>query len=426
MRWIVFGEDWGSHPSSTQHLFKRIAAEDEVIWINSLGLRSPKLNRHDFARAYRKGKAMLTSGAAIAKPVQQQNAAGQIEPSHLIDPKVIPFFGSQLVRQFNRYQLKKQICSLINDDQPTVLWISLPSAADLIGHCGEDFSIYYCGDDFASLAGVDHAVISRMEAQLAERCDLILTASTRLAEKFPMGKTRALEHGVDFDLFSQPTEKPEEFPMGKTMGFYGQLADWVDIQLLKQISQRFPDWTLMLIGAVHTETQDLLQQPNVIWLDAIPHQQLAAYCQHWDIALLPFRECEQITHCNPLKLKEYLATGTEIVSLRFPAAERYQHLVHLADNAGHFIQLLDQVVSAESLQPQQAASASEQRQQAVEPESWEHKTRVIRQLIRARSGFLASQSSGHASPVQPITAEQSMTTSQAMAFEPASRGAHRG
>lgn len=421
MRWIVFGEDWGSHPSSTQHLFKRIAQEDEVIWINSMGLRSPKLSKHDFARAYRKGKAMLLSESSVVKSVEEKNSANQIQPKHLIDPKVIPFFGSQLVRQFNRYQLKKQIRALVKDDQPTVLWLSLPSAVDLIGHCGEDFSIYYCGDDFSSLAGVDHAVISQMETQLAERCDLILTASQRLAEKFPIGKTRVLEHGVDFQLFSQATEKPKDFPMGKVMGFYGQLADWVDIQLLKQISQQFPEWTLMLIGAVHTDTRDLLEQPNVLWLDAIPHQQLAAYCQHWDIALLPFRHCEQITHCNPLKLKEYLATGTEVVSLTFPAAEPYGELVHLADNAEHFLQLLNGLALSGSEAHSQASDKhlqnrenSSLRQQAVAPESWEHKTQVIRQLIRARSGFLASQCSDNADRVQ------------AMTLESASIGVHRG
>lgn len=381
MRWIVFGEDWGSHPSSTQHLFKRICAEDEVIWINSMGLRSPKLTHHDFARAYRKGRAMLSSRPTKHKPAHQAVASKQAQPAHLVDPKVAPFFGSQLVRQFNRYQLKKQIQQFIKDDQPTILWISLPSAADMIGHCGEDLAIYYCGDDFSSLAGVDHGVISKMEDQLVERCDLILTASKRLAEKFPKTKTQVLEHGVDFDHFSHPAEKPKKFPMGKVMGFYGQLADWVDITLLQNISQQFPDWTLMLIGAIHTDTQDLLQQPNVVWMDAIDHQQLAAYCQHWDIALLPFRHCEQITHCNPLKLKEYLATGTDVVSLRFPAAERYSELVDLADDAQHFIQLLQQQMEKPSEISGQIQHQRVERQQAVASESWEYKTQIIRQLI---------------------------------------------
>jgi len=39
---IVFGEDWGSHPSSTQHIVSHLAANRRVLWVNSLGLRRPK------------------------------------------------------------------------------------------------------------------------------------------------------------------------------------------------------------------------------------------------------------------------------------------------------------------------------------------------------------------------------------------------
>ncbi len=40
---IVFGEDWGAHPSSTQHLIRAMIPERRVIWVNSLGLRAPRL-----------------------------------------------------------------------------------------------------------------------------------------------------------------------------------------------------------------------------------------------------------------------------------------------------------------------------------------------------------------------------------------------
>ena len=391
MRWIVFGEDWGRHPSSTQHLFQRIAATDEVIWVNSMGLRSPRLSRHDFRRVLNKGLAMLSPHETVAhdtaihetavqKTTGHNTATGpeqprRGQPKHQVQPRTLPFFGSALARRFNCYQLKKQLRALTADDQPTVLWISLPSAADLVGELGEDFAIYYCGDDFGSLAGVDHAVISAMEQQLARRCDLILTASERLAARFPADKTTLLEHGVDYTGFSQPQPRPQGFPEGPVMGFYGQLADWVDVDLLNRISEQHPNWTLMLIGAIHTDTGDLLDQPNVLWLDAIPHHQLAAYAQHWQIALLPFKPCDQITHCNPLKLREYLATGTEVVSLQFPAAERYRGHIRLATDAGDFLHQL-----AWSVQHPAGADSAPLRQQLVVADCWDRKSRELQQL----------------------------------------------
>lgn len=56
---IVFGEDWGAHPSSTQHLIKNLQSRYEIIWINSIGMRKPRLTPMDIKRLFRKGARIL-------------------------------------------------------------------------------------------------------------------------------------------------------------------------------------------------------------------------------------------------------------------------------------------------------------------------------------------------------------------------------
>lgn len=397
MRWIVFGEDWGRHPSSTQHLFKQIIPQDEVVWVNSMGLRFPQLNSHDLQRAKEKLSAMLKQ-ASHQKGTHNDELQPLLQPQHLIQPNTIPLFKSSKVRQFNCHQLRKQLVRLPKaETSPTVLWISLPSAVDMVGLCNEDFSIYYCGDDFSSLAGVDHDVISKMEAELVERCDLILAASPALAEKFPVGKTRLLEHGVDYDLFSQPRTKPYHFSERPVIGFYGQLADWVDIELLGKIADQYPEYDLMIIGAVNCSTQistgDLLSKSNVHWISALPHHQLAAYCQHWQVALLPFKDCPQIQHCNPLKLREYLASGTEVLSTAYPAAVAYQGLVHLSPDYQHssFLNSLNTVLEQQALQSTLVQQQrKQQRQQSVINQSWTQKAIEVRQHVLQATGAAGS------------------------------------
>ena len=63
---IVFGEDWGALPSSTQHIVRHLAKSRRVIWVNSIGLRRPVLSWHDIKRAFNK----LKGGAP--KTVQAQ------------------------------------------------------------------------------------------------------------------------------------------------------------------------------------------------------------------------------------------------------------------------------------------------------------------------------------------------------------------
>ena len=57
---IIFGEDWGSFPSSTEHLTKSLLKKGwSIIWINSIGLRQPSLNLKDMVRLFKKLKQLF-------------------------------------------------------------------------------------------------------------------------------------------------------------------------------------------------------------------------------------------------------------------------------------------------------------------------------------------------------------------------------
>ena len=59
-RFVVFSDDWGVHPSSCQHLFHHISREHDVSWINTIGMRSPRLDLVDFKKAIQKVGKMFS------------------------------------------------------------------------------------------------------------------------------------------------------------------------------------------------------------------------------------------------------------------------------------------------------------------------------------------------------------------------------
>lgn len=71
MKFIVFGEDWQSHPSSTQHLFKQLAKQHQVIWINSIGMRKPTFRLIDVKRVFNKLKSLFYL-SAIGQMLKQR------------------------------------------------------------------------------------------------------------------------------------------------------------------------------------------------------------------------------------------------------------------------------------------------------------------------------------------------------------------
>ena len=369
---IVFGEDWGRHPSSTQHLVRRLMVDRDVVWVNSMGMRRPRIG--DAARVFKKLKAM-------AVPAGGRDLSASDRPPAVLSPKAISWPGSSLAGRVNRWSVGRQIrqrMAQLQIERP-IFWTSLPTAVDVVGELGEVAVVYYAGDDFSALAGVDHEPVARMEERLISRADLVLAASPQIAARFPSKKAVVVPHGVDHSLFSSPTAPADEIVTrnGKPIaGFYGSLDEWFDTELVTKLAGRMPDWHFMLIGKVKTDLSSLGALPNVEILGPRAHSNLPRYAQHWQASLLPFRDTAQIRACNPLKLREYLAAGRPVISTRYPAAETYHDVVNLADGCAGFEAALRHSVKDTS-------EAVSKRRARVSLETWECRAETVHKLLLA-------------------------------------------
>jgi len=381
---IVFGEDWGRHPSSTQHLIQRLAKDRSVVWANSIGMRRPRLN--DLGRLASKIKAMVGS-----KYGQKPGAAPEETSTiSVVSPKAVSWPGSRLASFINRraipHSLKKALARF--GGQRPVLWLSLPTAVDVVGRLNEEGVVYYAGDDFSALAGVDHEPVSRMEQKLAAKADIIIAASPEIAKRFPSEKTFIIPHGADIDLFSKPSEPATELCYDDprpVAGFYGAIDEWLDQDLLSQVIRKMPDWRFLFIGSVRVDVSTLSAFENVQFLGQQPHHHLPRYSQHWQASLLPFRDNDQIRSCDPLKLREYLAAGAPIVATPFPAAKRFSQHIRFEKTADRFAEAIRSTLKDT---PDSALS----RRVAVKDQTWEARAHEVSILIEAlQNGTVASK-----------------------------------
>ena len=175
---IVFGEDWGRHPSSTQHIVKHMAKTQTVIWVNSLGLRRPRLSFYDFKRFFKKLYDII-SGYQAPQQVVPKNI-------HIVSPLALPFPNSALVQWLNGVIVSHQLRNAMKKttiEQPDIL-ISLPTALSTIKVLTANHKVYYCCDDFSALAGVDHQAIQSLENRLLNSTDNLVVVSEVLKKKF--------------------------------------------------------------------------------------------------------------------------------------------------------------------------------------------------------------------------------------------------
>lgn len=369
---VAFAEDWGRHPSSTQHLLSRLAQRRDVIWVNSIGLRRPSLSLADMGRVA--DKALRMTGL-------KQAAAGRAEverPERLtvLAPRAVPWPGSQLADAFNRASLSAQLRAEMarRGISRPILWTSLPTAISVLGALGERAAVYYCGDDFSGLAGVDHAPVSAMERRLASRADLILACSEPLFEKFPPERTVLLPHGVDLDLFAAPAARPSDLPDAPNIaGYYGGLSPWLDFDALVRAARSLPDWRFVFVGPVRCDVGRLAAEPNVTLLGEKPHAALPGYVQHWTVSLLPFLDTAQIRASNPLKLREYLAAGAPIVAPTFEAMKPYADLIETVGYGGNYAAAILRAAADRGRDPLRRAAVAE--------ESWDARAVALDELL---------------------------------------------
>ena len=336
---VVFGEDWGAHPSSTQHIINILGKTRSIIWLNSIGLRKPRLTRHDFFRVLSKIKSFIFNRK------DTQNMMGEASCRFvIINPLVIPcantWLSLTLSKAILKWQLKLASKKIALTDP--IIWTSLPTSVDYLDIFKSAPCVYYCGDDFNNLAGVDHQLVSQKEKVLMKMSSFIFTASDKLISKFPQDKVIHIPHGVNFSLFSDQIEKiPIDLPQGQPIaGFYGSISTWLDQDLIVKTLRALPHWNFVFIGKVDCNVDKLTRFSNVYFLGAKPHNKLPEYIQHWNVAILPFVNNKQIKMCNPLKLREYLASGTPVVTTDFNAINNYRKYLQVASENNPFYQAI--------------------------------------------------------------------------------------
>ncbi|WP_150137906.1 glycosyltransferase family protein [Candidatus Enterovibrio escicola] len=380
---IVFGEDWGGLPSSTQHLIRHLAVKRKIIWINSIGLRQPHLSVHDIMRVLKK----LSAKTICNKPAQEKLALHNIT---IVNPITLPAPRTCFSRALASNWLSRQLLPIIKRAKlrDPIMWTSLPTAVDVADKLGTTSLVYYCCDDFSSLAGVDHNTVVRREAELVEKADLILASSETLVSRFPHQRTKFLPHGVDYTLFSIPVLRAPDLPDNQRpiAGFYGSLSEWLDYNLLDTIISVLPYWDFVFIGSACKRALLLKSYSNVTLLAHRPHHLLPSYSQHWTVSMLPFTSNAQIKSCNPLKLREYLATGTPIISTPFPAITSYSSFVSIVQTAYEMVSALEQV-RFQQIHEKRYESCNrlrrKQQQNAVKLHTWESRAKDLERWLDA-------------------------------------------
>ena len=303
----------------------------------------------------------------------------------MLTPLAIPFYGSELVRAANGALLKAQVQRAMQQlgFRDPISWSFLPSAAPVAGTLGESLVIYHCVDEFSAFSDAPAHEIRELERRLMLKSDVVICSSEKLrADKVRVNPNAHLvQHGVDLDHFAKAFDPATTVPddlrgaPGPIIGFWGLIADWVDLQLIRHVADAFSGGTVVLLGNSTTDMKPLDGARNVRVLGRKPYADLPRYARAFDVALMPFRVNELTLAANPLKVREYLAAGLPVVSTAIPEVERLG-ICRIGRDADEVVREIAAAISA-------GGGPSEVRAAQVKGEGWEARVAEMQEIVAA-------------------------------------------
>lgn len=380
---IIFSsDDWASGlKTSKYHIARELARSNRVLFVNSVGLRSPAATGRDLSRVVNKLAGFFSGVKKVP------------EGLHVYTPVVFPFRrGHPAVKTLNAAILRVALSWLrvrLSLRKP-IVFSFIPTFNDVLGTLGEKAIVYYCIDDLRGYEGVDGDWFDREEDRLLSLANCVISSSKELDGAFrdKGHNSYYMPHGVDWSLFRKAVTEDLPEPQDlqhipkPRLGFYGFLSDeWVDYPLLKRMAKEHSDWQIVLIGRPKAgmNMDTVVPEDNIHFLGLKPFEQLPAYTRHFDVGLIPFRLNQLTRNSNPLKLLEYLSGGLPVVSTDIPEVRQYDQTVHIAGSHDEFIAQCEKAVH------DSGPKARERRSRIAEVHSWEKRVEQISQIVRAEA-----------------------------------------
>ena len=368
---LIFSDDWGRHPSSCQHLTGVFRERHPVSWVNTIGTRPPRLDLATLRRGFEKVRHWSKRPASDEEPGNPT----------VLNPRMWPYFRSTVDRRVNRWLLARQLRPVVEAARPPVVAITtVPIVADLVGRLPVARWVYYCVDDYEEWPGLDKGALRAMEAELVRRVDAVIVVSDRLRDKLAAMGRRAdvLTHGTDL----------EHWAGGGATGPSGRLADlerplivfWgvvdrrMDLAMLARLGADLGRGTIVLVGPESDPDPAIDRVPRLVRVGPVPFDGLPSVARAASVLVMPYLDLPVTRAMQPLKLKEYLATGKPAVVRDLPATRDWSDALDLVDSPSAFSEAVRRRLDG-TLPPGQASARDRLRS-----ESWAAKAAEFARL----------------------------------------------
>ncbi|WP_313074007.1 glycosyltransferase [Melaminivora sp.] len=257
-----------------------------------------------------------------------------------------------------------------------------PYWAELALHLPNTLQAYDCMDHHEGFGGMPQGLVELEHAYMA-RADVVAVTSQWLHDwAAERGRPDAVvvRNGCDFEHFHfRPAEAVQGPERPRVIGYFGAIAQWFDVELVRRLALEFPDCEIVLVGDDTVQAgKDLAGLPNIRMTGERPYAELPQYLHRFDVCLLPFQRIPLTLATNPVKVYEYLCAGAEVVCTDLPEIAQFGDLVHKAGSHEAFVQAVRQALEAPA-----DAAMRQRREDFARSQTWAERARALTAAVQA-------------------------------------------
>ncbi len=374
--------DWETELWTNQHhLMHRLAADNEVLFVESLGLRRPTLAARDLSRLLRR----LHTGLRPPRT---------LDGVHVLSPLLIPMHSSTLVRSANTLLLRalvERACTRLRFERP-ILWAYVPQAEVLLQALKPSLVVYHCVDDIAAQERIDTASFRAAEERFARRADLVLASARPLVDRLESIAENVLyaPNVADVQLFATALQQGDADPAMLSLPrprilFVGAIVQSkLDFELILSLAALRREWSFALVGPVgpgdpSTDVSELAAAPNIHLLGHRPHHMLPQVMRAADAAIIPYANNQLTASVFPMKVYEQLAAGLPVIATPLPSLQGLPD-VALGSDAQCICAAIERALASDSDETRRGRS------QRAAQHSWDARLAQIGEAIAAIEG----------------------------------------
>ncbi len=186
-----------------------------------------------------------------------------------------------------------------------------------------------------------------------------------------------MTHGVDLDFWQTPATPAPELArfLPPRVAFWGVVDSRLDLLFLRQLHNDCPNVTILLIGPEQQAPSEISSLSRVIRMGALPFSKLPSVAAAVDVLIMPYADLPVTRAMQPLKLKEYLATGRPAVARNLPGNLPWADALDLVDSPVEFVKRVSERIQTGLPESQRIARLR------LQQEDWQSKAEQFREYL---------------------------------------------